>query len=88
MRCGFGRVADLKAHAEFVGAVVEEKDGEDAVGNDGANKLGGAIEEGLQVERGVERVGHLGEVTRGRSVSMRAFCGSIWACGLSGSAGR
>ena len=63
---GFGRVADLEAHAEVLRAVVEQEDGKDAVGNDGANELGGAIEEGLQVERGVERVGDLGEVTRGR----------------------
>ena len=58
---GFGRVADLKTHAEVVGAVVEEEDGKDAVGNDGANQLRGAIEERLQVERGVEHVGHMGE---------------------------
>jgi hypothetical protein len=59
---GLGGVADLEAHAEFVGAVVEEKDGEDAVVDDGADELGGAVEEGLQVEGGVEGVGHLREV--------------------------
>ena len=52
-----GGVADLEAHAQLVGAVVEQKDGEDAVGDDGAHQLGGAVEQGLQVERGVERVG-------------------------------
>jgi len=59
---GLGCVADLEAHAEVFAAVVEKKNGEDAVMDDGANKLGGAIEEGLQIERGVERVGHLHEV--------------------------
>ena len=41
---GFGRVADLEAHAEIVGAVVEQEDGEDAVRDDGADELRGAIE--------------------------------------------
>lgn len=59
---GLGRVADLEPHAELVGAVIEEKDSEDAVLNDGADELRGAIEEGLQVEGGVERIGHLREV--------------------------
>ena len=58
---GFGCVADLEAHAQVVGAVVEQEDGEDAVRDDRADQLGGAIEKGLQVERGVERVGHVGE---------------------------
>src|SRR6516225_1080023 len=31
----FRRVSDLETHAEFVGAVVQEKDREDAVGDDG-----------------------------------------------------
>ena len=55
-------VADLKAHAQFVRAVVEEKDGEDAIRDEGANQLGGAVEEGLQVEGGVERVGETHEI--------------------------
>ena len=38
-------------------AVVEQEDGEDAVGNDGAHQLRGAIEQRLQVERGVKRIG-------------------------------
>ena len=58
------RVADLEAHAQIVGAVVEQEDGEDAVGDDGAHQLRGAVEQGLQVERGVERVGHVGEVRK------------------------
>jgi hypothetical protein len=55
-------VADLEAHAEFVGAVVEQEDGEDAVRNDGAHKFRGAVEEGLQVEGGVEGLGELRKI--------------------------
>jgi len=68
---GLGGVADLEAHAEIFGAVVEKEDGEDAVLDDGANELGGAIEEGLQVERGVERVGHLHEVVEVGGIDTR-----------------
>jgi len=59
---GLGGVADLKAHAEIVGAVIQKKDGEDAVIDDGADELGGAVEEGLQVECSVEGVGQADEV--------------------------
>jgi len=54
-------VADLVAHAQLVGAVVDEEDGEDAVVDDGADEFGGAGEQGLQVERGVEGVSQLDE---------------------------
>ena len=50
-----------------LGAVVEQKDGKDAVVNDGAHQLGGAIEQGLQVEGGIEgvcEVDQIGEVGR------------------------
>ncbi len=59
---GLGGVADLEAHAQVVAAVVEEEDGEDAVVDDGANELGGALEKGFEVERGVERVGQAEKV--------------------------
>ena len=58
----FRGVADLEAHAQFVGAVVEQQDGEDAVMDDGAHQLRGAVEQGLQVERGVQRVGQLHQI--------------------------
>ena len=54
-------MANLETHAEVVGAVVDEEDGEDAVVDNGADKIGGALEEGLEVEGGVERVGKSGE---------------------------
>jgi hypothetical protein len=59
---GLRGVADLEPHAEVVGAVIEQEDGEDAVLDDGTDELRGAVEEGLQVECGVEGVGKLGEV--------------------------
>ena len=52
-----GGVAGLEAHAELVGAVVEEEDGEDAVVDDGADEVGDAVHEGVEVEGGVEGVG-------------------------------
>ena len=57
-----GRVADLKSHAQLVRAVVEQEDGKDTVGDEGANQLGGAGEQGLQVECGVERVGETHQI--------------------------
>jgi hypothetical protein len=83
----FRRVTDLKTHPHFVGAVVDEKDREDAVGNDGADELGGAVEQGLQIERGVEGVGDLGEIARSGD-SSRAFSESMWSFGFSAAAGR
>ncbi len=50
-------MADLEAHPELLGAVVEEEDGEDAVVDDGADEVGDAVHEGVEVEGGVEGVG-------------------------------
>ena len=57
----FRLVADLEAHAEVVHALVDEEDGEDAVVNNGADECGGALEEGLEIEGGIERVGEAEE---------------------------
>ncbi len=51
------RVADLEAHPQLVGAVVEQQDGEDAVVDDGAHQVRDAVHQRVQVEGGVERVG-------------------------------
>ena len=40
-----------------MGAVVEEEDGKDAVVDDGADEIGYAVHEGVEVEGGVEGVG-------------------------------
>ena len=52
----FRRMADLEAHPQVVGAVVQQKDGKDAVIDDGADQLRGLVHDGLQVEGGVECV--------------------------------
>ena len=77
-------VADLEAHAQLVSAVVEQENGEDAVMDDGAHQLGGAVQQGLQIERGVERVGQLHQVGHvGRfhadvdGIEMRAGVGRV-----------
>ena len=57
-----GCVADLEPGAQLVGAVVEQEDGEDAVMDDRAHQLGGAAEQGLQIERGVERFTQLQQI--------------------------
>ena len=56
-----GGVADLEAHAEVFGAVVDEEDGEDFVVDDGADEVGDAVHEGVEVEGGVEGVGEVVE---------------------------
>ena len=57
-----GRVADLEPHAQLVCALIQKKNGKDAVGNEGANQFRGAAEQGLQVERGIERVGQAHQI--------------------------
>ncbi len=59
-----GGVADLEAHAEVLGTVVEEEDGEDSVVDDGADEVGDAVHQGVEVERGVEGVGERVEEVR------------------------
>jgi hypothetical protein len=44
------RVADLKSHAQLMGALIQKKNGEDAVRNEGANQLRDSAEKSLQVE--------------------------------------
>ena len=56
-----GGVADLEAHPEVLGAVVDEEDGEDFVVDDGADEIGDAMHEGVEVEGGVEGVGEVVE---------------------------
>src|SRR5580658_6545213 len=67
------RVADLETHAQLVGAFVEQQDGKDAVVDDRANELRGAIEQRLQVERGVESVGELEQISRVNRLNARVY---------------
>ena len=52
----FGRMADLKAHAQVVGPFIQQQDGEDLVVDDGAHQVRGAMHQGLQIEGGVQGV--------------------------------
>ena len=54
-------MANLKAHAEIVGPLVQQQDGEDLVIDDRADELRRAMHERLQVEGGIKRVGHAHE---------------------------
>ena len=49
-------MADLVAHPQIVGAVVQQEDGEDTEVDDGADQLRGLVHDGLQVQGGVERI--------------------------------
>ena len=50
-------VPDLEAHAQIVGAVVDQQNGEDAVVDDRTDQGCGVFKKRLEVERGVQRVG-------------------------------
>src|ERR1700730_13135688 len=56
-----GRVANLEAHPQIMCAVVVKQDGEDAVVDDRAHKVGYAAQQGVQVERSVQRIGKADE---------------------------
>ena len=57
-----GSVSDLEPHAQVVGAVVQQEDGKDLVMDDRMHQLGSAVEQGLQIERGVQRFGQLHQI--------------------------
>ncbi len=73
-----GGVADLEAHAEVFGAVVEEEDGEDAVVDDGADEVGDAVHEGVEVEGGVEGVGEVVEEVDLEGLDADFGVGGVW----------
>ena len=55
------RVAGLEAHPQLVGAIVDQENGEDAVVDDGADEVGDAVQQRVQIERGVEGIGEADE---------------------------
>ena len=57
-----GRMADLKAHAQLLRLLVQQQDGEDFVVDEALEHLGYALQQSVQVERGVDRVGDLQQV--------------------------
>ena len=56
------RVADLEPHAQLVRALIQQKNGEDAVRNEGADQFRGAAEQSLQIEGSIERVGQAHQI--------------------------
>jgi hypothetical protein len=72
-----GVVADLEAHAEVFGTVVEEEDGEDFVVDDGADEVGDAVHEGVEVKGSVEGVSELVE-----KVDLERLDANFWIIGV------
>ena len=70
-------VADLEAHAKIFGAIVDEEDGEDFVVDDGADEIGDAVHEGVEIEGGVEGVGELVE-----EVDLEGLDADLWVGGV------
>jgi hypothetical protein len=54
-------VANLEAHAQLIGAVVQQKNGKDAVIDDGTHQVGHAMQQRLQIQGGIQRIGQAGE---------------------------
>ena len=71
-------MADLEAHAEISGALVDEEDGEDFVVDDGADEVGDPVHESVEIEGGVEGVG---EVVW-RKLDLEGFDANFGVCGV------
>ena len=56
--CG---MTNLEAHAQLIGAVVQQQDGKNAVINDGAHQVCHAMQQRLQIQRGIQRIGQPGK---------------------------
>ena len=52
----FGRMADLKAHTQVVGPLIQQQDGENLVVDDGAHQVRSAMQQSLQIQGGVQGV--------------------------------
>ena len=76
-----GGVADLEAHPELLGAVVDQQDGEDTVVDDGADEVGYPVHQGVEVESGVESVGERVEEVYLCSGSTRMLVGCVGLLG-------
>jgi hypothetical protein len=68
-----GGVADLEAHTQILGALVDQEDGEDSVVDDGADEIGDAVHEGVEVKCGVESVGEVME-----EVDLERLDANLW----------
>ena len=58
----FGRMTDLEAYAQLLGFFVQQQDGENFVIDNLLQHLGHALQQSVQVERRVDRIGHLQQV--------------------------
>ncbi len=58
----FGRMTDLEANAQFLGLFVKQQDGEDFVVDDALQHLGHALQQRIQVQSGIHRIGNLQQV--------------------------
>ena len=79
-----GGVTDLEAHPELLGPVVEEEDGEDSVVDDGADEVGDAVHQGVEVERGVEGISERVQevdLMHGFNANVRGLRGNLFAAG-------
>src|SRR5579859_566447 len=52
------RMADGKAHAQLLGLFIEQHDAEDFIVNHPPHQLRRAFEQGIEVERGIDHLGH------------------------------
>jgi len=57
----FGSVANLEPHAQLVGALIEQQDGEDLVIDHLPHQLGNPTQELVHFERAVKRIGNIDE---------------------------
>ena len=53
-----GGMADGEAKAEFLRLFVQQQDGENLVVDDTTNQFGNAPQEGVEIKRGVDHIGH------------------------------
>ena len=70
-------MADLEAHAEVAGALVDEEDGEDFVVDHRSNEVRDPVHEGVEVEGGVEGVGEVVE-----EVDLQGLDANSGVCGV------
>ena len=73
------RMADLEADAQLLRLLVQQQDGEDLVVDEPLQHLGHALQQRVQVERGVDRVGHLKQI----GVKTRRRLAVLWWQGMS-----
>ena len=51
-------MSNLEPEPQLLGALVEQQDGEDLIVDHAFHDFGNAVQEGIQVQRGVENIRH------------------------------